>query len=168
MNYFAHLFETPIGTLLSVVNIDNALALLSFCPNQEQAELLLSKEFGEACVVWDKGRSALVETQIGEYFRGERQTFTLPLHAKGTEFQHRVWDALVSLPYGETTTYGRLAALLGNSNASRAVGRANATNPIAIVVPCHRVIGAKGNLTGYAFGLSRKEQLLELERKHMS
>ncbi len=165
MNYFAHTFETPMGSLLSVVDENNALVLLTFCEDQPQAELIFAKEFRKACVAWDAGRNALVEAQLGEYFLGERQAFTLPLQAKGTEFQQRVWEALVNLPYGETATYGKIAAALGNPNASRAVGRANATNPIAIVVPCHRVIGAKGALTGYAFGLSRKERLLELERK---
>lgn len=165
MNCYAHLFDSPLGTLLSVTDDNGALVLLMFCEDRKQAEIILSKEFGKAIVVWDAERNALAEKQLGEYFRGERRAFTMPLNPKGTEFQRRVWEALVNLPYGETTTYGRLAEALGNPKASRAVGRANATNPIAIIAPCHRVVGAQGDLTGYAFGLSRKERLLKLERE---
>lgn len=109
-------------------------------------------------------RTAAVDSQLAEYFAGDRKSFDLQLNPKGTEFQKRVWAQLVAIPFGETRSYGQLAAALGNPGASRAVGRANATNPIAIVVPCHRVIGTNGTLTGYAGGLSMKEALLELER----
>lgn len=102
--------------------------------------------------------------QLEEYFRGERREFDLPLAPEGTEFQRRVWQRLLKIEYGATTTYGALAKSLGNPNASRAVGLANGSNPIPIVIPCHRVIGANGALTGFGGGLPIKSALLELER----
>ena len=103
--------------------------------------------------------------QLAEYFAGQRQAFDLPLRMQGTPFQQKVWAALREIPYGETRSYGQIAAQVGNPKASRAVGMANNRNPIAIIVPCHRVIGANGSLTGYAGGLSVKEELLALERR---
>jgi methylated-DNA-[protein]-cysteine S-methyltransferase len=97
------------------------------------------------------------------YFAGERRDFALRLAPRGTEFQQNVWAALRTIPYGETRTYGQIAAQLGNPAASRAVGRANATNPICVIVPCHRVIGADGSLSGFAFGEHLKRRLLQLE-----
>jgi methylated-DNA-[protein]-cysteine S-methyltransferase len=114
-----------------------------------------------------KGNSPVLERtklQLEEYFRGERREFDLPLAPQGTEFQRRVWRRLQEIEYGTTTTYGALALELGNPNASRAVGLANGSNPIPIVIPCHRVIGANGTLTGFGGGLPIKSALLELER----
>lgn len=108
-------------------------------------------------------RPPVLEQAIGQlaaYFAGERQAFDLPLAPAGTDFEHRVWDYLQSIPFGETRSYGAVAEALGDANLVRAVGRANARNPIAIVIPCHRVIGHDGALTGYAGGLWRKEWLL--------
>lgn len=105
----------------------------------------------------------LAARQLGEYFAGERRAFDLPLAPAGTPFQRRVWAALAAIPYGETTTYGALAAGLGDPRAVRAVGLANGRNPLPIVVPCHRVIGADGSLVGYGGGLPAKRALLELE-----
>lgn len=102
--------------------------------------------------------------QLREYFNGKRTEFDLPLNPVGTEFQRQVWALLTEIPYGETRTYGELAAALGRPSASRAVGMANGRNPISIVVPCHRVVGSSGTLTGYAGGVERKEFLLALER----
>jgi len=102
--------------------------------------------------------------QIREYLAGTRRDFDLPLEAAGTEFQKRVWEALQTIPYGETRSYGQIAAQVGNSKACRAVGMANNKNPISIVVPCHRVIGADGRLVGYGGGLHIKERLLKLEK----
>jgi methylated-DNA-[protein]-cysteine S-methyltransferase len=107
---------------------------------------------------------AAAREQLAEYFAGERQAFQLPLRPAGTPFQRAVWDALREIPYGETTGYGELARRLGRPGAARAVGLANGRNPIAIVVPCHRVIGAAGALRGYGGGLDRKRYLLDLER----
>ena len=101
--------------------------------------------------------------QLSEYLKGERKTFDLPLNPKGTDFQKRVWRALCDIPYGETRSYKQIAEAIGNPKAVRAVGMANNRNPITIVVPCHRVIGADGKLVGYGGGLEMKEFLLRLE-----
>lgn len=101
--------------------------------------------------------------QLAEYFAGQRQVFDLPLRVQGTPFQQRVWAALREIPYGQTRSYKQIAEQIGSPNASRAVGMANNRNPIAILIPCHRVIGADGSLTGYAGGLAAKERLLALE-----
>jgi methylated-DNA-[protein]-cysteine S-methyltransferase len=106
----------------------------------------------------------LTREQLAEYFAGTRRGFDLPLDPRGTDFQRRVWERLTHIGYGETTTYGALARELGDAGASRAVGLANGSNPLPIVIPCHRVIGADGTLTGFGGGLPVKAALLELER----
>jgi methylated-DNA-[protein]-cysteine S-methyltransferase len=106
----------------------------------------------------------LAAQQLDEYFRGQRTEFDLPLDPQGTPFQHAAWMALRSIPYGQTVTYGHQARMLGDVNKSRAVGAANGKNPIGIVVPCHRVIGSNGSLTGFAGGLEAKAWLLDHER----
>ena len=106
------------------------------------------------------------KAQLDEYFAGTRKRFDLPLHAEGTAFQKKVWAALETIPYGETRTYGELAAMVDSPKAARAVGGANHANPLSILVPCHRVIGADGSLTGYGNGLPMKEYLLRLEKKN--
>jgi methylated-DNA-[protein]-cysteine S-methyltransferase len=107
-----------------------------------------------------------VRTQLAEYFRGDRHDFEVPTHAAGTAFQKRVWAALVDIPYGQTTSYGKTAVAIGVPDAARAVGLANGQNPISIIVPCHRVIGADGSLTGYGGGLDAKRWLLAHEATH--
>ena len=126
-------------------------------------------------VTWSKTPSDALEgetplilqckKQLEEYFAGERKTFDLPLAPKGTAFQQKVWKALTEIPYGETRTYGEIAAAVGNPKGARAVGMANNKNPIGIIIPCHRVVGANGKLVGYAGGMEKKAFLLELERK---
>jgi methylated-DNA-[protein]-cysteine S-methyltransferase len=111
----------------------------------------------------DDARFSEERRQLSEYFSGERTTFEFPISLQGNAFERRVWEALQAIPYGTTTTYGELAARLGAPEAARAVGAANGRNPIAIVVPCHRVIGARGKLTGYGGGLDRKRALLAHE-----
>jgi methylated-DNA-[protein]-cysteine S-methyltransferase len=111
----------------------------------------------------DEGPFEGVIDQLDEYFSGGRKSFDVSLNASGTSFQLNVWEALREIPYGETISYGELAKWIGNPRAVRAVGRANGANPIAVVVPCHRVIGANGTLTGYGGGLDRKAKLLALE-----
>ena len=106
--------------------------------------------------------------QLGAYFAGDLTTFDVDLELAGTEFQQRVWAALRTIPYGETRSYGEIAAQIDASGASRAVGLANGRNPIGIIVPCHRVIGASGSLTGYGGGLDRKRTLLDLEKSRRS
>lgn len=102
-------------------------------------------------------------SQLVEYFAGKRKNFQLPIHLKGTEFQKQVWAALQTIPYGETRSYGEIASQIGNPKASRAVGGANNKNPIMIIVPCHRVIGADGTMVGFGGGLDMKKELLKLE-----
>lgn len=105
--------------------------------------------------------------QLNEYFDGKRSSFDLPMEPKGTEFQNKVWNALKEIPCGETRSYGEIARIIGNEKASRAVGMANNKNPIPIIVPCHRVIGANGKLVGYAGGVHIKEKLLDLEKNYL-
>ena len=116
---------------------------------------------------WSPSPRAFVDAvdQLGAYFAGELTEFDVELELHGTEFQRRVWKALLSIPYGETRSYGEIAEQVGAPGSARAVGSANGHNPIAIVVPCHRVIGADGSLTGYGGGLDRKRTLLELEKQ---
>jgi O-6-methylguanine DNA methyltransferase len=104
--------------------------------------------------------------QLNEYFEGKRSSFNLQLAPEGTEFQKKVWNALREIPFGETKSYGEIARIIGNEKASRAVGMANNKNPIMIVIPCHRVIGANGKLVGYAGGIEVKEMLLNLEKNY--
>jgi len=117
---------------------------------------------------WQRDDAAFddIRTQLAEYFAGDRQDFDLPLNAGGSRFQSLVWQALVEIPYGETTSYGKVAVSIGHPDGPRAVGLANGQNPIPIIVPCHRVIGADGSLTGYGGGLSAKRWLLDHEAKH--
>jgi methylated-DNA-[protein]-cysteine S-methyltransferase len=114
---------------------------------------------------WERDDDAFADArrQLGEYFAGERRAFDLPVHLEGTEFQVRVWEALREIPYGTTISYGELARRVGRPAGARAVGAANGRNPVAVVVPCHRVIGADGSLTGFGGGVERKQLLLGLE-----
>jgi methylated-DNA-[protein]-cysteine S-methyltransferase len=115
---------------------------------------------------FEKQETSLIKEaakQLDEYFNKKRKVFNLPLTLHGTDFQKKVWNELLNIPYGKTCSYGELAAITGNSKASRAVGMANNRNPIVIIIPCHRVIGHDGSLTGYAGGLELKRELLELE-----
>lgn len=135
-------------------------------------KLLVSEENGKITQVSFKAGEeyldsspvlAQAEKELLEYFDGKRRSFTVPVLPRGTEFQMRVWRALCDIPYGETRTYGEIAAAVGSPKACRAVGMANHANPIAVIIPCHRVIGADGTLTGYGGGLDKKRLLLELE-----
>jgi len=143
--------ETPIGMLL-VAGEPGAIALISFRP-------LPRDEWSR-----DDSMFAGVITQLREYFTGRRKAFELPLVPKGTAFQLAVWNALTAIPYGETRSYSEIARAIGRPDAVRAVGAANGANPLPIVVPCHRVIGADGSLTGFGGGIETKRFLLELER----
>lgn len=119
-----------------------------------------------------EGRAAPTEltnrtaNELQEYLAGKRTAFDIPLAPAGTEFQHAVWKALQNIPYGQTRSYADIAAVVGNPKATRAVGSANNRNPIAVLIPCHRVVGSNGKLTGYAGGLALKQRLLDLERAH--
>jgi methylated-DNA-[protein]-cysteine S-methyltransferase len=117
-------------------------------------------------LVEDEQHPVLIATerQLGEYFAGKRKEFSVSLDMRGTRFQKDVWEALLGIPFGETRSYGQLAHQLGNPRATRAVGAANGRNPVSIIVPCHRVIGSSGKLTGFAGGLATKAHLLDLEK----
>jgi methylated-DNA-[protein]-cysteine S-methyltransferase len=151
------MMDSPVGKLKLIASEKGLVAVL--WENDKPTRVRLG-EMAE-----DSKQRVLVQTehQLKEYFAGERQTFDLPLDMRGTQFQRDVWEALLAIPFGETRSYGELAKKLGNPTATRAVGAANGRNPISIVVPCHRVIGASGKLTGFAGGLETKARLLELE-----
>ncbi len=147
--------DTPVGRLL-LAREERELRLINF---QRSRLPRPDPRWHERPDAFDD-----VVSQLTEYFAGQRQRFELPLAPEGTPFQQRVWRELQDIPYGVTISYGQLAARIGQPTASRAVGLANGSNPLAIVIPCHRVIGANGTLTGYGGGLPIKERLLALER----
>jgi methylated-DNA-[protein]-cysteine S-methyltransferase len=152
--------ESPIGALL-LVSKDSRLSQITFA---KDGRPVVPKP------QWQEDAAALSEPirQLRAYFAGELETFDLPLAPEGTPFQQKVWGELLKIPYGNTTSYGDLAKRIGNPKASRAVGLANGSNPIPIVIPCHRVIGSNGKLTGYGGGLPIKEKLLALERRQLT
>ena len=151
--------ESPIGPLLLVAD-DRGLRRIEFVNGRRS---------GQPDPQWNDNPEPLAETvrQLRAYFAGKLEAFDLPLAPAGTPFQLTVWKRLCEIPYGETISYGELARRIGNPNASRAVGLANGSNPIPIVIPCHRVIGSNGKLTGYGGGLPIKEKLLALERRQL-
>lgn len=149
--------ESPLGPML-VMSEGVALTGLHFHDDKYVPEIGAGWQRDDQLPLFVQARH-----EIAEYFAGERQAFSLPLAPHGTNWQRQVWQVLLTIPYGVTTNYGAMAATLGNRNASRAVGAANGRNPIAVVIPCHRAIGADGSLTGYAGGLHRKLALLKLE-----
>lgn len=151
-------FRTPFGAFSAAVNDTGAVAGTAFGD-----VTALARRLPVCDLAADAGAVRPVREQVLAYFAGDRRAFDLALAPVGTSFQRRVWDALVAIPFGATRTYGELAAMLGRPHAARAVGRANATNPICLVVPCHRVIGANGSLTGFAFGEDIKRRLLAHE-----
>jgi methylated-DNA-[protein]-cysteine S-methyltransferase len=149
--------DSPIGPLTLTADGDELVGV--FMEDQRHRPAFPEPDSAKTEVL------AQAERQLAEYFDGGRTTFELPLKMIGSPFQRRVWSALLEIPYGETASYGEIALRIGQPTAARAVGLANGRNPIAIVVPCHRVIGASGALTGYGGGLPRKQQLLALERR---
>lgn len=152
-------FNSPIG-LLQIQGTPTHITHIQFVSDTVQTQCIASVP-----QTWSLGKHAI--QQLSEYFTGKRKEFTLPLHPQGTDFQLRVWKSLQKIPYGQTRTYGEIALQIGNPKAARAVGLANNRNPLAIIIPCHRVIGANGNLTGYAGGLDCKAFLLNLEQKSL-
>lgn len=151
--------DSPIGPL-TIVADDGALVAVYMTEHKHAPE---PGSLGDRV---DDAHPAATR-QLREYFDGERHEFDLPLAPVGTDFQQQVWAGLRTIPYGETWSYGQLATALGKPGASRAVGLANGRNPISIVVPCHRVVGANGAMTGYAGGVERKVFLLDLERRFL-
>ena len=155
--YYCYL-DTPIGELL-LAGEDGALSMVGFPKGSMRRE-------PEPDWIFNEKPLADARAQLGEYFAGDRKEFDLPLKLNGTEFQVSVLEALLKIPYGQTTSYGEIARRIGRPKAVRAVGAANGRNPIPIVVPCHRVIGVTGDLTGFGGGLDTKEALLRLEAEH--
>lgn len=152
--------DSPVGKLTLVARENRLAAILWENDKPNRVKLGSMTE--------DDANPVLLEakTQLSEYFSGEREHFELPLDFAGTEFQMQVWNALLTIPFGETRSYLQIAVQLGNPKAVRAVGAANGKNPISIVAPCHRVVGASGALTGFAGGLDAKAYLLKLESRN--
>lgn len=151
MTYFIESFSSPLGVVEVTADAESVLSI-HFVATAKSAN---ANQITNDAI-----------TQLQEYFQGERQHFDLPLAAQGTEFQKNVWDALLTVDYGETCSYSDIADKINNPKAVRAVGSANGKNPLTIVVPCHRVIGSNGSLTGYASGTERKAWLLNHEMQH--
>lgn len=154
---FETTFDSPLGPVRLAAE-DGALCVLRFGA-AGQAPFPASEPDPATATVLAQARG-----QLEAYFAGERTAFDLPLAPRGTDFDRRVWAAVSAIGHGETASYGELAARIGAPTAARAVGHANGRNPIAVIIPCHRVVGASGALTGYAYGVERKAALLELER----
>jgi methylated-DNA-[protein]-cysteine S-methyltransferase len=155
--YVYKLIDSPVGKLTLVATDDGLAAILWENDPPRRVRLNLETE--------DNRHPLLLETerQLREYFAGQRKEFTVPLDPAGTAFQRQVWNALLTIPFGETRSYGQIARQIGNPTAVRAVGAANGKNPVSIITPCHRVIGSTGKLTGFAGGLDVKARLLALE-----
>lgn len=148
---YQYSYDTVIGEIY-ITEKDNCICNVSFGTlNYKEKETSLIKK---------------TYSQLKEYFAGNRKIFDIPISANGTEFQIKVWEELQKIPYGKIRTYKEIAENIGNKNASRAVGMANNKNPIAIIIPCHRVIGSNGDLTGYAGGIKLKQYLLNLEKQN--
>mgnify|MGYP003441345105 CR=1 FL=1 len=147
-------YKSPIG-IVEIVGTEEVVSSIMFIEGDEVSNTVNSET-----------PQVLVDCsiQLDEYFKGERHVFSFPYNFEGTEFQKKVWKELIKIPYGETRSYKEIAKAIGNENASRAVGNANNKNKLAIVIPCHRVIGKDGGLGGYSYGLNKKDYLLKLEK----
>ena len=167
MTLYADCFPSPVAEIVLAVDARGAVKHLYFAGRTSRDELL-AEVARRAALELDARRCAPARAQVEEYFQGRRTAFDLPLDADGTPFQKEVWRALLDIPFGETESYGALARRLGRPQASRAVGRANGTNPISLLVPCHRVVGSDGSLTGYGGGLPLKRALLDFEQGQAS
>ncbi len=155
--YVYKMVDSPVGRLTLVATDEGLAAILWDRDYQSRVRMNIEAQ--------DDGHPVLVETerQLGEYFAGQRKEFALTLDLAGTPFQRKVWNALLTIPFGETRSYGEIAKQIGRPGAMRAVGAANGRNPVSIVAPCHRVIGSTGKLTGFAGGIDAKARLLALE-----
>ena len=158
MAFHFKMMSSPVGQLKLVASEKGLAAIL--WENDEEERVTIGRD-----AIEDEAHPLLLETerQLNDFFAGKRTSFSLPLDFTGTEFQKKVWNALLTIPFGETRSYAQIARQIGNDDAVRAVGAANGKNPISIVAPCHRVIGASGKLTGFAGGLENKAFLLDLE-----
>ncbi|MBK9795789.1 MAG: methylated-DNA--[protein]-cysteine S-methyltransferase [Holophagaceae bacterium] len=158
-----HPIETFLGPVQVAFNVEGEVLYLGFSDHEFRAPLLSKLERLALAPRPDAKALDRLREQLEDYATGGRRAFDIPFRLHGSPFERRVWRLLQDIPFGETRSYGQLAAALGDPNLSRAVGRANGANPVSILIPCHRVIGANGSLTGYAGGLARKERLLRLE-----
>jgi methylated-DNA-[protein]-cysteine S-methyltransferase len=163
MNAYLDTIDSPAGPISFAVDEEGALIRLTFLTGTYAHTIEEELEGDGFTSIQDRDRTAHVREQLQEYGAGVRQTFDVPLAWRGSDWQNQVWRALTQIPFGETRSYGQVGAMIGHPQAARAVGRANATNPIPLVVPCHRVVGADGSLTGFGGGLRLKEQLLTHE-----
>lgn len=162
---YARVIGSPLGPILLTADGTSLTGL--YLEDSAAVRARIEKSSGHAPLEeTDLDIFAAAAAQLEEYFAAKRRDFDLPLAPSGTEFQRSVWQGLLDIPYGETFGYAQLAAAVGRPRASRAVGAANGKNPISIIIPCHRVIGADGSLTGYAWGEEKKRILLDLEREH--
>ena len=165
----AALLDTPLGPMLAVVN-ERAVVQLEFADRRglEVSYAQMKKRFGAAVVPGENDVTKTLRAELSEYFAGARKAFSVAIELRGTEFQEKVWRELIRIPHGETRSYLEVAKLVGKPGAVRAVARANATNRLYLLAPCHRVIGHDGRLSGYGGGLARKQRLLELERSSLA
>jgi AraC family transcriptional regulator of adaptative response/methylated-DNA-[protein]-cysteine methyltransferase len=157
--------ETPLGIMIACAN-ENGICMLEFSDRKSLTKELeeISRFFKANIVQGENPHFRILEKELDEYFEGKRLDFTVPLSPVGTDFQKKVWEILRTIPYGTTKSYAQQADILGNPKAVRAVANANGLNKISIIIPCHRVIGTNGTLTGYGGGIWRKQKLLELEK----
>lgn len=164
MTFHAHEFETPIGRMITVVDEDAAVRLLEFANGRSPSAHVA--RFGPE-VRWTANACAHVVAAVDQWFAGDRKALdSLELRPAGTAFSKQVWSEVRKVPFGSTASYGDIAARLGRPGASRAVGRANGANPVCLAIPCHRIVGADGSLTGYGGGLATKAALLAFESRH--
>ncbi len=158
-------FNTPLGEMIACAT-NEGLSLLDYKSPQCQLKIKkLEQLLNMSSVVEENEHTRQTKKELEEYFKSNRNEFSVKLANRGTEFQQKVWEKILLVKYGSTTTYEKLSLSLNNALAIRAVAHAVATNPIMIIIPCHRIIGKNGNLTGYAGGLTRKQQLIDLESK---
>ncbi len=157
--------ETPLGTMIACAG-ESGICMLEFSDRKSLGTELeeISRHFGAHIIPGESSVFETLEEELHEYFNGERKMFSVPLSPVGTDFQKKVWEVLMKIPYGTTTSYREQATILGNPKAVRAVANANGLNKISILIPCHRIIGSNGTLTGYGGGIWRKQKLLELEK----
>ncbi len=161
----AYIYDSKLGKIL-IAEDGNGVSKVSILTDPVLSDM--TSEYIHQDTTYQLMETPLLKEasmQLNEYFEGKRTEFSIKLNPKGTEFQKKVWEALTTIPYGETRSYIQIAKQIGNEKASRAVGSANHNNPIPYIIPCHRVIGANGKLVGYAYGLSMKEKLLKMEQE---
>jgi O-6-methylguanine DNA methyltransferase len=166
MASYTSTIDSPCGPLLIVANADGELTHIEFLEAATGPTIVEGLKADDIEVLHDTGHTNEIESEIKEYFAGERMEFEVKLAPEGTPFQLQVWEELKQIPYGEIRNYGEIARALGQPGASRAVGAANGANPIPIVIPCHRVVGADGTLVGFGGGLKNKALLLAMERRY--